>query len=91
MLLLEHLYNEVAPPEDVTTLVYLRASSVNVSDERWEPHTETGSRIRYTYIYPSADANDSASPTTWHVAHGRTVASGCTRTDSGFRYEYSIL
>ena len=91
MLLLEHLYDQVAPPENIATLVYLRASSVNVLSENYKPHTGAGSRIRYTYIYPSADANDSASPTTWHVAHGRTVASGCTRTDSGFKYEYSIL
>ena len=34
MLLLEHLYDQVAPPENIATLVYLRASSVNVLSER---------------------------------------------------------
>jgi hypothetical protein len=42
-------------------------------------------------MYPKAHAKLSASPTTWQVAQGLTVASGCARTDSGFRYEYSIL
>ena len=44
-----------------------------------------------TYTYPSADAKLNASSLTWHSAQGRTVASGCWRTDSGFRYEYMSL
>lgn len=43
------------------------------------------------YTYPSALARLRPSPRTSQTAHGRTVASGCTRTDSGFRYEYSVL
>lgn len=38
-----------------------------------------------TYTYPRAAAKLSASPMTWVMAQGLTVASGCTRTDSGFK------
>ena len=44
-----------------------------------------------SYTYPRALAKLRASPRTSQTAHGRTVASGCTRTDSGFRNEYRVL
>ncbi len=59
-----------------------RLSYMNTGGQqgRWHEVAED-----HAHTYPRADANVSASPTIWQVAHGLTVASGCTRTLSGLR------
>jgi len=47
--------------------------------------------LEHTDTYFSAEAKLRASPNTSQIAHGLIVASRWTRTDSGLRYEKSVL